>query len=94
VAAGKRVVLVDDVIYTGASIRAALRLLRTVGAEPVAVAVMLTEAQAWKATLGDDAALVRSLGAIPLFHRSPDGSLIEDWEGTAGEVGAAQAAHT
>jgi len=91
VAAGRRVALVDDVISTGASIRAALRLLRTVGAEPVAIGVLLTEAQAWRPTLGDDSELVRSLGAIPLFRYGPDGALFEDWEGTAGEVTAAQA---
>jgi adenine phosphoribosyltransferase len=92
VAAGRRVALVDDVISTGASIRAALRLLRRVGAEPVAVGVLLTEATAWRGTLGEDAGLVRSLGAIPLFRRQPDGEFAEDWEGNAGEVGAAQAA--
>jgi adenine phosphoribosyltransferase len=86
------VVLVDDVISTGASIRAALRLLRRVGAEPVAVGVLLTEAKAWRSTLGADAELVRSLGAIPLFRRRADNTLAEDWEGNAGEVGAAQSA--
>lgn len=92
VAAGRRVALVDDVISTGASIGAALRLLRTVGAVPVAVGVLLTEARAWRQTLGEDAGLVRSLGAIPVFRYGADGGLVEDWEGTAGEVGAAQAA--
>ncbi|MGO9343884.1 MAG: phosphoribosyltransferase family protein [Acidimicrobiales bacterium] len=92
VAAGRRVALVDDVISTGGSVRAALRLLRRVGAEPVAVGVLLTEAKAWRETLGADADLVRSLGAIPLFRRQADGSLVEDWEGNAGEVGAAQSA--
>jgi adenine phosphoribosyltransferase len=89
VAAGRRVALVDDVISTGASIGAALRLLRRVGAEPVAVGVLVTEANAWRATLGADADLVRSLGTIPLFRRQADSSLVEDWEGSAGEVGAA-----
>jgi adenine/guanine phosphoribosyltransferase-like PRPP-binding protein len=92
VAEGRRVALVDDVISTGASVRAALRLLRGVGAEPVAVGVLLTEAQAWRETLGEDARLIRSLGAIPLFRYGPDRLLTEDWEGTAGVVGAAQAA--
>ena len=92
VAAGRRVALVDDVISTGASIRAALRLLRSVGAEPVAVGVLLTEAQAWRQTLGEDEELVRSLGAIPLFRYGSAGDRSEDWEGAAGEVGAAQAA--
>jgi adenine phosphoribosyltransferase len=92
VAAGRRVALVDDVISTGASVKAALRLLRRVGADPVAVGVLLTEAKAWRAMLGEDVDLVRSLGAIPLFRRQGDAGLVEDWEGNAGEVGAAQAA--
>ena len=29
----------------------------------------LVEGSAWRSALGDDAALVRSLGAIPLFRR-------------------------
>ena len=92
VAENRRVALVDDIISTGASVRAALRLLRRVGAEPVAVGALLTEGRVWKQTLGDDAALVRSLGAIPLFRYGDNGELVEDWEGTAGEVGAAQGA--
>jgi hypothetical protein len=63
--------------------------LRGVGANPVAVGTLLTEAQAWRGTLGPDAELVRSLGAIPVFRYGPDGKLLEDWEGSAGEVGAA-----
>lgn len=93
VASGRRVALVDDVISTGASVSAALRLLRGVGAEPVAIGTLLTEAQAWRKTLGPDADLVRTLGSIPLFRYRPDGTLAEDWEGNAGEVGAAQLAN-
>jgi adenine/guanine phosphoribosyltransferase-like PRPP-binding protein len=93
VASGRRVALVDDVISTGASVSAALRLLRGVGAEPVAIGTLLTEAQAWRKTLGPDADLVRTLGSIPLFRYGPDGTLAEDWEGNAGEVGAAQLAN-
>jgi adenine/guanine phosphoribosyltransferase-like PRPP-binding protein len=92
VASGRRVALVDDVISTGASVKAALSLLRGVGAQPVAVGALLTEAQAWRSTLGKDADLVRSLGSIPLFRYGADGVLLEDWEGNAGEVGAAQLA--
>jgi adenine phosphoribosyltransferase len=92
VASGRRVALVDDVISTGASVKAALSLLRGVGAQPVAVGALLTEAQAWRSTLGQDADLVRSLGSIPLFRYGADGVLLEDWEGNAGEVGAAQLA--
>ena len=62
-------VLVDDVIATGGSIRAGLRLLRAAGANVVAIGVLLTEANAWREVLGGDAVLVRSLGVIPGFRR-------------------------
>ena len=79
--AGKRVALVDDVISTGASIRAALALLRGVGAIPVAIGAVLTETNVWRAALGDDQHLVHALGAIPLFRSGPDGTWTEDWDG-------------
>lgn len=78
---GRRVAVVDDVVSTGASLRAALQLLRRAGAEPVVVGAFLTEGRQWEAALGPDAAIVRTLGAIPLFHSGPDGSLVEDWVG-------------
>lgn len=77
---GKRVAIVDDVISTGGSIVAALKLVRKVGGEPVALGCLVTEGSAWKESLGEDAGLVRSLGQIPLFHREKDGGLIEDWD--------------
>ena len=79
--AGKRVALIDDVVSTGASVRAALSLVRRVGGEPVAIGTLLTEAAAWRATLDEDAGLVQSLGAVPLFRRQPDGAMREDWGG-------------
>jgi adenine phosphoribosyltransferase len=75
VAKGRPVALVDDVISTGASMRAALALLRRAGGDPVAVGVLATEGTAWKETLGPDAELVRSLGKLPLLRREPDGVL-------------------
>jgi adenine phosphoribosyltransferase len=81
---GRRVAVVDDVISTGGSTKAALNLMRRVGAEPVVVGTLVTEGSKWRSVLGADAALVRSLGAIPLFRHGEDGSLAEDWEGTAG----------
>ena len=78
--AGKRVAIVDDVVSTGASTGAALRLLRSVGADVVAVGTLVTEASLWKESLGEDAQRVVSLGAIPVFHPGGEG-LIEDWAG-------------
>lgn len=80
---GRRVAVVDDVVSTGASLRASLSLLRRVGAEPVVVGSFLTEGQQWRGTLGPDADLVRALGAIPLFRPGPDSTLVEDWVGDA-----------
>jgi adenine phosphoribosyltransferase len=77
--AGKRVAIVDDVISTGGSSRAALSLVRRIGGSPVAFGALLTEGGLWRSTLGPDVALVRTLGAIPLFRHLPDGTLEEDW---------------
>ncbi|MGH8988990.1 MAG: phosphoribosyltransferase family protein, partial [Acidimicrobiales bacterium] len=77
----RRVAVVDDVISTGASLQASLRLLRRAGAEPVVVGAFLTEGEQWRRALGEDAEMVRALGAIPLFRTRLDGSLAEDWLG-------------
>jgi len=79
--AHRRVAIVDDVISTGASIHAALRLLRGVGATPVAIGALLAEANSWKSMLGEDAQLVQMLGSIPLFRTNSTGRLYEDWDG-------------
>jgi adenine phosphoribosyltransferase len=78
---GRRVAIVDDVVSTGASTGAALRLLRSVGAQVVVVGTLVTEASRWRDGLGVDAALVRSLGSIPVFRPDGAGGLVEDWVG-------------
>ena len=40
---GRRVAVVDDIISTGASTLAALRLVRRIGAEPVVIGTLMTE---------------------------------------------------
>ncbi|HET9092282.1 MAG TPA: phosphoribosyltransferase family protein [Acidimicrobiales bacterium] len=75
----RRVGIVDDVISTGGSSRAALNLVRRVGGTPVVFGALLTEGSGWRGVLGDDAAMVRTLGAIPVFRHEPDGTLTEDW---------------
>jgi adenine/guanine phosphoribosyltransferase-like PRPP-binding protein len=70
---GRRVAVVDDVVSTGASAAAALRLLRRVGAQPVAVAALVSEGIAWRDALGEDASLVRVLGELPLFSPGDGG---------------------
>ena len=85
---GRRVAVVDDVISTGGSTKAALSLMRRVGAEPVVVGTLVTEGGQWRSYLGEDAALVRALGSIPLFRHGPDDVLVEDWEGLGGSTTA------
>ncbi|MHB1507986.1 MAG: phosphoribosyltransferase family protein [Acidimicrobiales bacterium] len=76
---GRRVAIVDDVISTGGSSRAALNLIRKIGGHPVAFGALLTEGWLWRSALGDDAAKVHALGSIPLFRHRSDGSLAQDW---------------
>ena len=76
---GRRVAVVDDVISTGGSSRAALNLVRNIGGDPVVFGALLTEGGLWRRALGADADKVRALGSIPLFRHQPDGSVIEDW---------------
>ena len=77
----QRVAIVDDVISTGASTGAALRLLRGVGADIVAIGTLVTEASLWREALGVDAHKVRALGSIPVFRPDGSGGLVEDWAG-------------
>ncbi|HVB51206.1 MAG TPA: phosphoribosyltransferase family protein [Acidimicrobiales bacterium] len=78
---GKRVAIVDDVISTGASTGASLRLLRGVGANIVAIGTLVTEASLWRNSLGVDATMVRALGSLPVFRPDGSGGLVEDWVG-------------
>jgi adenine/guanine phosphoribosyltransferase-like PRPP-binding protein len=77
---GRRVAVVDDVVSTGASLAAALRLVRRLDAVPVVVGTLMTEGGGWKRALGEDAALVRTLGTMPLFRPDGSGGLVDDWD--------------
>lgn len=76
---GQRVAFVDDVISTGGSVAAALRLIRRAKGDPIAVATVLVEGTGWRSRLDDDADSVRHLGRIPLFRRSAAGDWTPDW---------------
>lgn len=65
--AGRRAVVVDDVVATGSSLAATLALVRAADADVVGAGVILTEGHEWEKTLGADAALVQRLGHIPQF---------------------------
>jgi len=75
--AGKRTLIVDDVINTGGSAAAAIELLQTAGAVVIGLCVILIEGEAWKERLADFSPdwphRVRGLGRIPIFRRTTDG---------------------
>lgn len=64
---GKRVIIVDDVVATGSSMAAAMRLVRRAGAEIIAAGTILSEGRDWRRALGRDAELITCLGHIPQF---------------------------
>jgi adenine/guanine phosphoribosyltransferase-like PRPP-binding protein len=49
--AGRRVLLVDDVLSTGSSIMAGLQLLRAAGCEPVAIGAAMLQSGRWRRAL-------------------------------------------
>jgi len=78
---GKRVVVVDDVVASGSSLKAALELVRQAGGKVVGAGVILTEAQDWRETLGEDVNNLVSVAHIPQF--APDaGGQWQPIEGT------------
>lgn len=64
---GRRVVVVDDVVASGSSLKGSVELVRKAGGDVVGIGVILTEARDWQEKLGLDAALVHSLAHIPQF---------------------------
>lgn len=64
---GKRVVVVDDVIASGSSIKGSVDLVRKAGGNVVGIGVVLTEARDWMEPMGEDAKLIHSLAHIPQF---------------------------
>lgn len=74
---GKRVVVVDDVINTGTSVLAAIRLLQRIGAHVVGTVIALTEGYHWQTTLNNSLSKgrveVKAIGHIPIFAKQPNG---------------------
>lgn len=82
--AGKRILIVDDVINTGGSAAAAIHLLQNAGAIVIGLCVVLIEGAAWRDALAvfspDWPGRVRSIGKIPILTRSADGWIpIRTW---------------
>jgi adenine/guanine phosphoribosyltransferase-like PRPP-binding protein len=72
---GKRVVLVDDAISTGATAEAAARLFERIGTAHVDMVVAMKQTNRWADRLSalPQAPAVRSVFGCPLFQRGADG---------------------
>lgn len=70
--AGQRVLLVDDVISTGASAQAGLALLSRAGVVPVAMVVAMAQGDGWHEAWPADVPL-RAAFATPMLTPSPRG---------------------
>jgi adenine/guanine phosphoribosyltransferase-like PRPP-binding protein len=72
---GRRAVLVDDAISTGATAVAAVRLLHRIGAEVAGVVVAMKQTNRWEVALAALAVRppVRAVYGCPLFRRGEDG---------------------
>ena len=73
----RRILLVDDVLSTGTSLSAVLRLLVKAGQPQAAIGVAMTQTQAWRAALGRIDSrwptVVRSAMSTPLLVPHEDG---------------------
>lgn len=72
--AGRRVLLVDDVISTGSSALAGVALLERAGVRPVALLLAMAQGDRWRAGWPADIP-VRAAFATPIFTRAPGGWL-------------------
>lgn len=74
---GRRVLLVEDVISTGGTLKGELRLMERIGADVVGIVTAVRETNAWVATLGaldpSYPGLVHAPLGFPLFARHADG---------------------
>lgn len=70
--AGRRVLLVDDVVSTGTSARAGLALLAAAGVRPAAMLVAMAQGDRWVADWPADIP-VRAVFATPIFRRGAEG---------------------
>jgi adenine/guanine phosphoribosyltransferase-like PRPP-binding protein len=66
--AGRRVLLVDDVIATGRSAQAGIALLAAAGVRPVALCIAMAQGDRWRADWPNDIAIAAAF-ATPLYRR-------------------------
>jgi adenine/guanine phosphoribosyltransferase-like PRPP-binding protein len=76
-AEGRRVALVDDVISSGASITAGLKLLRSKDIDPIVVGAAMLQSERWRPALcaiGESwPERTRACFSTPLLERGEDG---------------------
>jgi adenine/guanine phosphoribosyltransferase-like PRPP-binding protein len=74
---GRRILLVDDVVSTGTSLAAVLRLLRKSGIVPFGIAVAMAQGTRWRAVLPEPD---RLRGAIrsPILRRTQAGHVVAE----------------
>lgn len=70
--AGRRMLLVDDVISTGTSALAGVALLAAAGVAPVGLCVAMAQGDRWRAAWSVDVPVVAAF-ATPLHRRTPSG---------------------
>ena len=70
--AGRRVLLVDDVISTGSSAQAGITLLARAGITPVGFAVAMSQGHEWRNSWNPRLPLIAAF-ETPIFERSRDG---------------------
>lgn len=74
---GRRVLLVDDVVSTGTSLAAVLRLLLKAGIVPSGIAVAMEQGTRWRDALPEPG-LVRGAITSPILRKSDDGYVVAD----------------
>ncbi|MBY4893598.1 phosphoribosyltransferase [Rhodobacteraceae bacterium N5(2021)] len=72
---GRKVLLVDDVVSTGTSIAAVLRLLAKAGIEPAGISVAMEQGDRWRDTIAK-ADLVRGAIRSPLLQTTDSGYVV------------------
>jgi adenine/guanine phosphoribosyltransferase-like PRPP-binding protein len=70
---GRRVLLVDDAISTGATAVAAVRLLQKAGADIAGMVVAMKQTNRWEAALHPVPIAIRAVYGCPLFQRGDAG---------------------
>lgn len=84
---GRRILLVDDVVSTGTSLAAVLRLLGKAGIRPVGIAVALEQGACWRAVLPPDI-MLRGAIRSPILRKTAAGHVL------AGEAERDAASHS